>query len=136
MSKDRTRRTGLSSWCKSCRTVSTRGWTNKNTQRLKSYRALKYEQNYDYMKARDYSLKQRYGIDLNGYDLLLRSQNYCCAICGRDGREMTYLLHVDHNHISGKVRGLLCAPCNVFLGHLKDDATKIERAIKYLIEQE
>ena len=71
MSKDRTRRTGLSSWCKSCRTVSTRGWTNKNTQRLKSYRALKYEQNYDYMKARDYSLKQRYGIDLNGYDLLL-----------------------------------------------------------------
>lgn len=45
---------------------------------------------------------------------------------------MTYHLFVDHNHSTGNVRGLLCSPCNAFIGHLKDDVTLIQNAIDYL----
>lgn len=58
-------------------------------------------------------------------------QGGVCAICGRRPREGTHL-HVDHDHETGRVRGLLCFSCNVAVGQLQHDPTRIVRAADYL----
>ena len=63
------------------------------------------------------------------YKEMLESQGGVCAICGAmpKGR-----LAVDHDHATGQVRGLLCSPCNVALGFLRDDPIRLKAAIAYL----
>ena len=60
--------------------------------------------------ARDWNLQRRYGITCTDYDRLLAAQGGQCAICRKPPRKNR--LHVDHDHDSGKVRGLLCVSCN------------------------
>lgn len=77
--------------------------------------------------------KYRYRLAPEDYFGLLDSQGGVCACCGSKapggkGR----LFHVDHDHDSGRVRGLLCHGCNVGIGHFGDDPTRLERAIAYL----
>lgn len=75
-------------------------------------------------------VKLRYGITAEVYDDLLKYQNGVCAICGQpDKRKM---LGVDHNHATGKIRGLLCHSCNVFIGHARESSAILEKAITYL----
>lgn len=77
---------------------------------------------------KDNSLRYHYGITIDDFDALLKSQNGLCAIC--ECRLTSP--HVDHCHKSGQVRGLLCSPCNKGLGHFKDDPLVIRRALAYL----
>lgn len=63
-------------------------------------------------KARQYNLKRLYGITPEQYDDMLAAQNGCCAICDRHETEFPVRLAVDHDHISGEIRGLLCRYCN------------------------
>ena len=126
MSRDISRRGGFSSWCKNCRAGTAKAWKSQNTGRIKKKHTR------DYLSSRNYMLKLRYGISLDQYEEIRESQNYLCGICTKDSREMTYHMHVDHNHETGKVRGLLCAPCNVFLGVIKDCPEKLERAKNWL----
>jgi hypothetical protein len=79
---------------------------------------------------RDIHLYYRYKITMDGYNALLQSQNGRCAICG-DLPSVKGLV-VDHDHITGRVRGLLCDPCNVGIGRLKDSAAIAEAAAAYL----
>ncbi len=69
-------------------------------------------------------LKCQYGLTLKDYDLMFEAQQGLCAICGRveTSRNQWGLkaLAVDHDHKTGKVRGLLCSHCNTKLGHLED----------------
>ena len=58
-------------------------------------------------------------------------QDNRCAICGAMPKKP---LFVDHCHVTGKVRGLLCVSCNTALGLLKDSITALEQAIKYLLK--
>ena len=77
-------------------------------------------------------LKRRYGITLEQYEAMLESQNGKCAICKGDcltGRNLA----VDHDHETGKVRGLLCSKCNQGLGQL-NNIELLQRAIDYLKE--
>ncbi len=134
MSKDKKRRNGLSSWCKDCRKQSARGWGKSNPDKVKERYRLNKEKPVDTLRVRNYMLKVRYDLTLEGYDSLLQKQNYRCAICERDSKEMSYFLHVDHCHTTGRVRGLLCAPCNTFLGYSKDSTKVFENAINYLEE--
>jgi hypothetical protein len=85
-------------------------------------------------------LKNRYSITLEEYNNMLESQDYICAICGTDKPGGMGRFHVDHNHITGKVRGLLCNNCNMLLGYYElgkniDKWTKKyrNRIIKYLL---
>ena len=58
---------------------------------------------------------------------LLRSQDGLCAIC-----RSAPAVHVDHDHATGTIRGMLCFPCNAAIGHLRDDPLVVRRAAAYL----
>lgn len=66
------------------------------------------------------------------YNELFAQQNGCCAICGRHQSNLTKRLAVDHNHITGEIRGLLCHKCNQGIGLLQDDYDLLIKAAKYL----
>jgi hypothetical protein len=75
----------------------------------------------------------RYKLEPGDYDRLLASQGGRCAICGRGeagGRGGRF--HVDHDHSSGAIRGLLCHACNLGIGLLGDDPAVMTAAIHYL----
>ena len=74
-------------------------------------------------------LVQRYGITIEDYNRILAEQKGLCAICGN---VPTTRFHVDHDHATGKVRGLLCVACNMALGLFKDNPRLLERSIEYL----
>lgn len=67
------------------------------------------------------------------------SQNGCCAVCGEQKGINTGKtfgsLHIDHDHLSGKIRGLLCYDCNLGLGRFKDSIERLLSAALYLERQ-
>jgi hypothetical protein len=79
-------------------------------------------------------LKYRYGITLDDYERLLAEQDGRCAICGKlpkgIGREVR--LHVDHDHDTGRVRGLICLKCNSALAQFGDSLEGVMKAVEYL----
>ena len=108
---------------------------NRNKEQIerdKEYRKKYTKDNAEYL--RNYRLIKNFGIDISQYDLLLESQNYKCAICGstETGAKHQKYFSVDHCHETGKVRGLLCKPCNIMLGEAKDNPTILSKAIDYL----
>jgi hypothetical protein len=94
----------------------------------------------DHPKYRDSELRKEYGISLVEYTNRLVFQKGACAICqstvprGRTNAKGHSSFHVDHDHISGAFRGLLCHECNVGIGSLQDDPILLERAVNYLRE--
>ena len=84
---------------------------------------------------RSYYLKSAYGLTLDEYNTKLKQQNHKCAICNMDEVDvLNQTLYVDHCHTTNKVRGLLCHPCNVSLGLLKENIEVLDNAKKYLLE--
>ncbi|GAA0807083.1 endonuclease VII domain-containing protein [Spirilliplanes yamanashiensis] len=77
--------------------------------------------------SREYHLRRRYGIGQVEVDELLEAQGGRCAICGRPDPE-----HVDHDHRTGWVRGILCFNCNGGLGQFRDDPGLLGEALTYL----
>ena len=101
------------------------------TKEQRSARCKKYNlENYE--KIKNKVLKYQYGITLDDYNQMFADQNGCCAICGLHQSEFKKALHVDHCHTTDKVRGLLCAECNLGLGKFKDNIQTLENAIRYL----
>ena len=80
-------------------------------------------------RRREAKLKTKYRLSQAAYDDMLASQGGVCAICLQPP---SYTLYVDHCHETGRVRGLLCAPCNAGLGMLRDDPDRARRAADYL----
>ena len=99
-------------------------WAKESLEQYGEYRCKRKEEN------RNYWLKKKYDITPGRYAELLFWQNGVCAICG--GVNKTHTLSVDHNHKTGKVRGLLCVRCNSLLGNAKDDVSILTKAIAYL----
>jgi len=94
-------------------------------------------QRYVPWKRRDKFLRDKYGITLNDYEAMWIAQGGRCGICGlyESVAATTYKnLVVDHDHDTGKVRGLLCDLCNKGLGQFKDDINRVRRALTYLEE--
>jgi len=78
------------------------------------------------------TLLRLYGITIDDYASLVESQESKCAICN----ETPKTLYVDHNHETGKVRGLLCMKCNAGLGLFKDKQSNLQNAVAYLQKNE
>lgn len=95
-------------------------WCKRNPER----RALSKKKNY---------LKSMYGITLEDYTTLLTKQNGTCALCCSDkcGGRGKYF-HVDHDHKTGIVRGLLCMQCNTSLGRFENNPELLNKTMKYL----
>ncbi|WP_375490152.1 endonuclease VII domain-containing protein [uncultured Jatrophihabitans sp.] len=100
---------GYMTYCKPCHNTRTRASLEKNGG------------------SRNYHLRRRYGITAEHADQMLAEQDGLCAIC----REAP-AAHVDHDHASGRVRGLLCFNCNGALGQFRDRADLMLRAADYL----
>lgn len=77
---------------------------------------------------------RRYGVGIEWYQETLRKQSGCCAVCGADNPRRTNVKYfaVDHDHATGKPRGLICSPCNVGIGMLQDSVEILHQAIDYL----
>jgi hypothetical protein len=101
----------------------------KNHDAWKAFRAEWEKQNPGYNRwAR---LKHHYGITQNEYWAMFEAQQGLCAIC-REGCPLHEFLSVDHCHLTGRVRGLLCAPCNNGLGFFRDRPELLNEAATYL----
>lgn len=91
----------------------------------------------DPKQRRRESLKLRYNILPDQFILMLKKQNGVCAICKqfeikKDSNGQIQPLSVDHCHLTGKIRGLLCHNCNVLLGHAKNDPKTLREAANYV----
>lgn len=82
--------------------------------------------------AKNRQLMKDFGISLEDYEHMLSLQGGRCDICGVEENPDGRRFHVDHDHTTGKVRGLLCGPCNSGIGLLKEDLAILTAAIKYL----
>lgn len=120
-------------------------WENKPCARCgggkgAKYRTMKYCGNCQHKVRKEKSanaharaLEKRYGITREDYWNLYHFQGGVCFICRR-ATGKTRRLTVDHDHKTGLVRGLLCRPCNTFLGHLRDEIEAFGRASEYLTD--
>ena len=78
------------------------------------------------------NLKRYNGMTIEDYDELYQKQKGCCPICKKHSTELGKVFHVDHNHITGKVRGLLCNRCNVALGMLAENIDNAKMMVQYI----
>lgn len=105
---------------------------DKQRERSRSYHAEHPE------KAQNRSLKRKYGINLTQYNALAAEQCGSCSICGRvpcedpDVSKTVQRLVVDHDHETGKIRGLICHKCNRALGLFGDDPSVVSKAAEYM----
>ena len=96
--------------CLDCCSKAQREYVKKNRERVNLTRRLR-----------------KHGISYDQFNSLMESQKGVCGICAQPGS-----LDIDHCHLDGHVRGLLCGPCNRALGFLKDDPAILRAAISYL----
>lgn len=77
--------------------------------------------------------ERQYRVDLDKLELMLYRQGDCCAICNTEiSLEKPITAHVDHDHTTGRVRGILCGLCNKGLGMFRDNVKSLKRAIEYI----
>lgn len=102
----------------------------------KNYRKTPEQQ----LKRKNYEYKRKFGITFSEYEVMLRQQNYVCAICKKEEsfelRGTKHSLAIDHCHKTGKIRGLLCRNCNQGLGLFHDNVEFLSQAIYYLNKDE
>ena len=123
--KDRSRNDGFSKLCKLC-----------DRKRGREYYCRVRKGNAEHYQSRrpkkiNSTLIRKYGITLDQRNQMIDNQNGKCAICGNvlvDG----FGTAVDHDHKTGKIRGILCGSCNGGLGLFKDNISSLLSAIKYL----
>jgi hypothetical protein len=104
-------------------------WQKDNPERVRAYRK-QYNASRK-SELREGHLKRKFGITLADFEAMLAAQGGGCAICGRPAPEGTSL-HVDHDHETGVVRGLLCFTCNGALGMLTENEEHLARAADYV----
>jgi len=129
-----------------------REWRNKNREHVKEYarkfrakNAEKYRELDRIKYARDPSKKRKASLEYKrkypesqvawqhgiSRELVVSLRASECGICGKHGTK-SKPLHIDHCHLSGKVRGALCGQCNSAIGFLKDDLGLVRAAVLYL----
>ena len=112
--KELRNRDGLQGKCRVCTDLRTKEWQRVNKD-----------------KVRQYQLKSKYGLSIDGYEQMLAKQGGKCAICStKDPGKPKF--SVDHCHTTGAVRGLLCDQCNTALGKFYDEIERLKSAIRYL----
>lgn len=83
-------------------------------------------------RRREYLVNRNFGLSSKEYSNLKEQHNNSCAICDISFKTLGKRLSIDHDHSTGKIRGLLCPKCNTALGLLRDDIKLLEKMLKYL----
>jgi len=125
----RNRPDGLHPQCKTCGNRARRQYRRAHPQPPRVWSA----------DSRRWHLQADYGLSPEQYDAMLSAQGGVCAICAgpetRTNREgAPRYLSVDHDHSTGRIRGLLCSTCNRGLGQFNDDVEYLRSAIAYLAD--
>ena len=107
-----------------CRKCDTEARTQYRLNNLVRYKTI----------SRNKQLKFKYGLSIEEYNVLLENQNHSCAICKCNvtSKRVKGSFAVDHNHTTGKIRGLLCNQCNRAIGMLNDSPELLQTALTYL----
>lgn len=115
----RDRQSGRSSHCKECDRARLRKYRRDNRPRLR-HRARQIATGSEITEAEVAAIE--------------RGQGGTCAVCKRPPSVSAYgILHLDHDHTTGQIRGLLCDQCNKALGHFADDPARVEAGLRYLL---
>ena len=138
--RDKHNKSGRTYDCKVCRRDKEKVWRDNNkgaikeiNARSKNLRREYYQSEAGVLSSRRAHLKRLYNMTLEEYDNMFIRQGGKCAICGGvDPRHKSGILCVDHCHITGEVRALLCGKCNPALGGFDDNITILLSAIEYL----
>jgi hypothetical protein len=88
--------------------------------------------NWSGLEKQDLIMRRDYGITLNEYHDIIKEQGGGCYICGKKLESGGKRLAIDHDHITKKVRGVLCFSCNKGLGLFYDNIHNLEKAVMYL----
>ena len=75
---------------------------------------------------------EKYGITVEQYHEMLKDQNSQCAICQKHSLDLNQRLCIDHDHRTGRIRGLLCRQCNLVIGNASEKIETLLQAIDYL----
>lgn len=102
-----------------------RDYNAKNPNKMNEYRK-KYRENNDTDRMAE--IKRKYGLSKEGYYYMLDIQDNKCKICGKEMEKIC----IDHNHITGKIRGLLCNNCNLGIGNLQENPFILIKTVEYL----
>ena len=117
-------RWGFQAYCRKCDNERAREYRRNNLEKRK-------------ILERKADIK-KYGLKIEDLDRMVKKQDYKCAICSEDlvlfgeSKDKNKIAHVDHNHDTGEVRGLLCDKCNRGLGYFRDNPEYLLSAISYL----
>lgn len=123
--KNKSKKDGRNSDCKECRSEVYKLNKEHKPKRIN----LRYLDPDEFRKvSKSLSYKRRYDITIEKFEELLQSQGSTCAICKQSTDDMC----IDHDHTTGKVRGVLCRKCNMGLGLFKDNKEYLKNAIQYL----
>jgi hypothetical protein len=161
---DNSRSNNIHPTCNNCNREIQRRWYLKNKEKAQTTAVLNYHKNKEAINLRrkqdrianpekyKTAAKRIYnpitskvnswknaGIKNMTYDRyvkMLETQNNCCEICGEHKDKFKRNLDVDHDHITGEARGLLCTQCNSGIGKLKDSIEMLEKALLYLKKYE
>lgn len=106
-------------YCRECNRIRSAKWRKDNPEKLRE-------------GYRRQGLKKSHGITIEEYDSMSEGQDNRCAICHTDIPGGRGRFHVDHNHTTRRIRGLLCSNCNLGIGHLQDSEIILESALAYL----
>jgi hypothetical protein len=114
-----------------------REWRRNNPEKIKEL-DRKYKEENPEQRAKTYKrhrLKKEYGMALEEHEATQIRQNFKCAICRKDIEDFSgkKIFHVDHDHFSGEVRGLLCPHCNSMVGFSEDSPETLLSAAEYLM---
>lgn len=106
-------------------------WRDNNKEVISNYQKEKWLKD----KGKK-SYLSRYGLTLEQYQKIFEKQEGKCQGCKRHESELNHPLHVDHCHVTKKVRGLLCRECNALIGFAKDNPSILKNLINYLTSDE
>ena len=137
-------RDGHRNECKPCFRVSARArydsatavartkqWRKDNPERFRQWQAEYRARPERKRRMRDSYCRRTFGISADDFDARLAAQGGGCAICGLVP-DRPASLHLDHDRVTGALRGILCLSCNQALGHFRDDPDVLQRAADYV----
>ncbi len=133
---DNSAKTGRANTCRACYAISAK---SDRSQMLQKKRYAKYTKSLTKSKkiliaksARKRLLRNNFDLTHEEYEQLHQSQNGLCAICEEDEMVDGRHLAVDHDHYTGKIRGLLCSRCNLMIGRIEKDIGITMKMLEYI----